>query len=150
MSSTPQPSAQLDRREKRRLPLYLSRRRYPRVFLDADWFIEADGCSTLGRGLEISPRGAYLPVARTTDLTSNVTLFVNLPGRARLFKAKGVASARTGPRGWVIRFHGVSGEDLTFLGGALIAEAGLAALPGLDRKYQRFTGLPQRYLRTSK
>lgn len=140
---------QLDRRDKRRLPLYLSRRRYPRVFLDVDWFIEAEGCSSMGRGLEISPRGAYLAVPRTSDLTSKITLHVSLAGRARLFKAKGMASPRSGPKGWVIRFHDVSPEDLTFLGQALIEEAGLGALPGLDRKYQRFTGLHRRHLRTS-
>ena len=143
------PTPQLDRRDKRRLLLFLSRRRYPRVFLDVDWFIESEGCSSMGRGLEISPRGAHLAVPRTSDLAANVTLFVSLPGRARLFKAKGRASPRSGAKGWVIRFQDVCAEDLTLLGKALIEEAGLEALPGLDRKYQRFTSLHRRHLRTS-
>ncbi len=143
------PSPSTDRREKRRLPAFLARRRYARVFLDVDWFIEADGCSTLGRGLELSPRGAFLPVARTADLTAAVTLFVSLPQRARLFKARGVASPSGGPKGWVIRFNEVDAEDLTLLGESLLSEAGLAAFPGLDRKFKRFAGLHRRFLRTS-
>jgi hypothetical protein len=146
MNETP-----IDRREKRREPLYQSRRRYPRVFLDVDWFVESAGCATLGRGLEISPRGALLLIERTGDFAASlVTLHVCLAGRARMFKALGTATARSGgPKGWVIRFTQVSAEDLTLLGQALIEEYGLGALPGLDRKYQRFTALHRRFLRTS-
>jgi hypothetical protein len=136
----------IDRREKRRVPSYQSRRRYPRVSLDVDWFVEAEGCATLGRGLEISPRGAFLPVARTTDLSAQITLFVSLLSRPRLFKAIGVATAATTPKGWVIRFTEVSEEDLSLLGQTLIDQVGLVAIPALDRKYQRFTALPPRCL----
>ncbi len=139
-----------DRREKRREPLYQSRRRYPRVFLDVDWFVESAGCATLGRGLEISPRGALLSIERTGAFNAApVTLHVCLAGRPRMFKAQGVASAQAREsKGWIIRFTQVSAEDLTLLGRTLIDEYGLGALPGLDRKYQRFTALHRRYLRS--
>ena len=144
------PAASIDRREKQREPLYQSRRRYPRVFIDVDWFIESAGCSTLGRGLEISPRGALLPVERTGAFSSaDVTLFVCLQNRPRMFKAAGVAEPSTTERGWIIRFTAVSRDDLALLGETLIEEAGLAALPGLERRFGRFTSLPRRYLRSS-
>ena len=135
-----------DRRDHRREPLYLSRRRYARVRLDVDWFIESAGCSTLGRGLDLSPRGALLPIARTGAFGADVTLFVCLPGRPRMFRAVGVAHPARGPRGWLIKFHRVASEDLALLGEALIEQAGLAALPALDRKYGKYTALPRRYL----
>ena len=139
----------LDRRASRREPLYLARRRYPRVFLDVDWFVESRGCSTLGRGLEISPRGAHLPIDRTGDFDEKVTLYVSLPERPQMFKARGLAAPRPGARGWLIRFTEVSHDDLNLLARSLIEEYGLGALPALDRKYQRFTGLHRRFLRTS-
>lgn len=142
------PASSTDRRAKRREPLDQGRRRYPRVFLDLDWFLESPGCSTLGRGLELSPRGALLPIQRTTPL-SEVTLFVSLPSRPRLFRAEGVASPRAGDRGWVIRFTEVAVDDLKLLGETLIEEYGLAALPALGRRFQRFTELHRRFLRSS-
>ena len=133
-----------DRRDHRREALYLSRRRYARVLLDVDWFVESVGCSTLGRGLELSPRGALLPIARTGAFGEEVTLFVCLPGRPRMFRAVGAAQAVRGPRGWLIKFHRVASEDLGLLGEALIEQAGLAALPALDRKYSKYSGLRRR------
>jgi hypothetical protein len=138
-----------ERRASRREPLFLARRRYPRVWLDVDWFVESDGCSTLGRGIEISPRGAHLPIERTGELEHLVTLYVSLPERPRMFKARGHVTPRAGEKGWVIRFIDVSADDLTLLARSLIEEYGLGAFPGLDRKYQRFTGLHRRFLRTS-
>src|SRR3954471_22869775 len=96
-----------DRRQRRReFSMTHSRRRYPRLFLDVDWFVESEGCSTLGRGLEISPRGALLPVTCKGSFSATVTLHVALGARARMFKAKGVATARAG-RGWAILFREV-------------------------------------------
>jgi hypothetical protein len=114
-----------------------SRRRYPRLFLDVDWFVESDGCSTLGRGLEISPRGALLPVTCIGRISSSVTLHVSLPARSKMFKAKGQASNRR-ERGWAIIFKHVSHEDLHLLAMELIAEHGLDAIPALERKYSKF------------
>lgn len=103
-------------------------RRYPRFFLDFDWFVESHGCSTLGRGLEISVRGAMLPVACLSPFTPEVTLFVSLPARQNMFKARCSARQRDG-QGWVLSFHDVSPEDLQLLGSTLIAEFGALALP---------------------
>lgn len=132
-----------DRRNRRREAAYLQRRRYPRLALDVDWFVESDGCSTLGRGLEISPRGAMLPVTCVGKFSSEVVLYVSLPGRAKFFKARAHAAPRS-ERGWVIQFHDVSTDDLTLLARTLIDEHGLAAVPGLERKYARFAGLDPR------
>ncbi len=129
-----------DRRQKSRDPAYHSRRRYPRLFLDVDWFVESQGCSTLGRGLEISLRSARLPVTCVGTFSEQVTLFVSLPGRAKMFKAKGLATAST-DRGWVIQFAAVSDEDRGLLAVSLIDEYGLVALPNLERKFGRFIQL---------
>jgi hypothetical protein len=129
-----------DRRSRRREAALLQRRRYPRLSLDVDWFVESDGCSTLGRGLEISPRGAMLPLTCVGKVSSEVTLYVALPGRAKMFKARAHAAPRA-DRGWVIQFHQVSTEDLTLLAHTLIDEHGLAALPSLERKFPRYQGL---------
>src|SRR4051812_41641847 len=138
-----------ERRTRRREAGYLQRRRYPRLSLDVDWFVESDGCSTLGRGLEISPRGAMLPLTCIGKFSSEVTLYVALPGRAKMFKAKAHAAPRS-ERGWVIQFHDVATEDLTLLAKTLIDEYGLAALPSLERKYARFVGLEPRMLTDSR
>ena len=132
-----------DRRARLRQAAYLQRRRYPRLALDVDWFVESDGCSTLGRGLEISPRGAMLPLTCVGEFSSEVTLYVALPGRAKMFKARAYAAPRS-ERGWVIQFHEVALEDLTLLAHTLIEEHGIAALPSLERKYARFAGLEAR------
>lgn len=135
-----------DRRQRRRDTQLASRRRYPRLFLDVDWFVEAGGCSTLGRGLEISPRGALLPLTCKGELAGDVVLYVSLPERPRMFKAVGRASPRS-ERGWVIAFHQTSEEDLALLAESLIKEYGLAALPQLERRYSRYLELEPRYLR---
>ncbi len=138
-----------DRRLRSREAAYLQRRRYPRLALDVDWFVESDGCSTLGRGLEISPRGAMLPLTCIGKFSSEVTLYVSLPGRPKMFKARAHAAPRS-ERGWVIQFHEVSPEDLTLLARTLIEEHGLSALPSLERKYARFAGLEPRVLADSR
>lgn len=132
-----------DRRSRRREAGYLQRRRYPRLKLDVDWFVESDACSTLGRGLEISPRGALLPVTCLGELSTEAKLFVALPGRARMFKAEALAIARPG-KGWVIQFCKVSEEDLNLLAQALIDQYGLTALPNLERKFSRYASLDPR------
>ncbi|MBX7099454.1 MAG: hypothetical protein K1X89_17195 [Myxococcaceae bacterium] len=108
--------------------------------------MEADGCSTLGRGLEISPRGALLPLTCKGELSGDVVLYVSLPERPRMFKAVGRAAPRA-ERGWVIAFHETSEEDLALLAESLIKEYGLAALPQLERRYSRYLELEPRYLR---
>ncbi len=138
-----------DRRTRRREAAYLQRRRYPRLGLDVDWFVESEGCSTLGRGLEISPRGAMLPLTCIGKFSSDVTLYVALPGRAKMFKAKAHAAPRS-ERGWVIQFHEVDPADLELLAKSLIDEHGLSALPSLERKYARFAGLEARVLADSR
>lgn len=139
----------MDRRNRRReFSLTHARRRYPRLALDADWFVESDGCSTLGRGLEISPRGALLPITCVGRFSSAVTLHVALPARPRMFKARGVAMTRR-ERGWAIAFRDVSSEDLQLLALSLIDVHGLAAVPLLERKYSKFLAFEPRHLRDS-
>lgn len=139
----------MERRKRRReFSLTHTRRRYPRLFLDVDWFVESMGCSTLGRGLEISPRGALLPVTCIGQFSSAVTLHVALPSRPRMFKAKGLAVTRR-ERGWAILFREVPQEDLHVLALTLIDEYGLEAVPSLDRKYAKFMTLEPRHLTDS-
>lgn len=108
-------------------------RRYPRFKFDVDWFVESRGCSTLGRGLELSVRGAMLPVTCTSPFTEEVTLHVSLPARERMFKAKCHATMHA-DRGWALEFVEVAPEDLQLLGHTLISEFGVAALPNLERR----------------
>lgn len=108
--------------------LVSQRRRTPRFFLDVDWFVESQGCSTLGRGLELSIHGATLPITCRSPFSHDVTLYLSLPERPRMFKAKGTAAMRAGA-GWVLTFTEVSPEDLQLLGNILIAEYGVRALP---------------------
>lgn len=139
----------MERRKRRReFSLTHTRRRYPRLHLDVDWFVESMGCSTLGRGLEISPRGALLPLTCVGEFSSAVTLHVALPTRPRMFKAKGVAVPRR-EKGYAIEFRDVEVEDLRVLAECLIEEYGLAAVPSLERKYARFLNLEPRLLRDS-
>jgi hypothetical protein len=108
-------------------------RRYPRFHLDVDWFVESKGCSTLGRGIEISSRGALLPVNCTSPFTDEVTLFLSLPLRQKMFKAKCSAEMKEG-RGWVLHFHEIAPDDLQLLGHTLLTEFGTASLPNLEHR----------------
>jgi hypothetical protein len=139
----------MERRKRRReFSLTHTRRRYPRLFLDVDWFVESNGCSTLGRGLEISPRGALLPITCVGQFSQAVTLHVALLARPRMFKARGHAVSRR-ERGWAIVFREVSDEDLHLLAMTLIDGYGLAAVPSLERKYAKFMMFEARHLRDS-
>lgn len=119
-------------------------RRYPRFHLDVDWFVvskppgatahgEQKGCSTLGRGIELSVRGALLPVTCTSPFTDDVTLYLSLPSQPRMLKALCTAS-KHGQRGWVLHFEEISPEDLQLLGDTLLTEFGVAALPNRERR----------------
>ncbi|MFZ5444572.1 MAG: hypothetical protein ACOZQL_31555 [Myxococcota bacterium] len=108
-------------------------RRYPRFHLDVDWFVESKGSSSLGRGVELSVRGALLPVACTSPFTTEVTLFLSLPARPQMFKARCSAQMLAG-RGWFLRFEEIAPEDLQLLGHTLLSEFGTAALPNLERR----------------
>ncbi len=107
------------------------RRRHPRFFLDLDWFVESNGCSAMGRGLELTVRGACLPVACRSTFADAVTLHVSLPARERLFKARCIAFASA--RGWRLQFTEVSPDDLQLLGHTLIGEFGVLAMPETGR-----------------
>ena len=110
-------------------------RRYPRFHLDVDWFVESKGCSTLGRGIELSVRGALLPVTCTSPFTEDVTLYLSLPARPKMFKAR--CCATTSARGWVLHFEEISPDDLQLLGQTLLSEFGAAALPNLERRAEQ-------------
>lgn len=116
-------------------------RRYPRFHLDADWFVVSKGCSTLGRGIELSVRGALLPVTCTSPFTDEVTLYLSLPLRQKMLKAQCSASNH-GRRGWVLRFEEISPDDLQLLGHTLVTEFGVAALPNLERRAEHSVELP--------
>lgn len=107
------------------------RRRWPRFFLDLDWWVESHGCSAMGRGLELTVRGAALPVACRSPFTEEVVLHVSLPARERMFKAK--CSAQMIGRGWILTFTEVAPDDLQLLGHTLIGEFGILALPQAHR-----------------
>jgi hypothetical protein len=104
------------------------RRRWPRFFLDLDWFVESHGCAAMGRGLELTVRGAKLPVTCRSPFTEDVVLHVSLPSRERMFKARCAATMADG-RGWVLSFVEVAPDDLQLLGHTLIGEFGVLALP---------------------
>ena len=119
-----------------------ARRRYPRLKLDVDWFVESHGCSTLGRGLDISPRGATLPVTCRSPFSRDVTLYVALPDRAKMFKARGNAVQRAS--GWAIVFREVELDDLNLLARTLIDEFGVEAVRGDDRNPSKSQGIEVR------
>lgn len=129
--------AQGERRTRSREPAFHSRRRYPRLHLDVDWFVESKGCSTLGRGLQLSPRGALLPLACVGPFADEVTLYVSLASRPRMFKAVGLAVARRAA-GWAIRFTSVAADDLALLAQELLSAHGLVAVPNLTRKFSKY------------
>lgn len=114
------------------------RRRWPRFFLDLDWFVESDGCSAMGRGLELTVRGAKLPVTCSSPFTQHVVLHVSFPSRERMFKARCSAVMGAG-RGWRLTFEDVAPDDLQLLGQTLIGEFGLLAMPQPVRSKGRST-----------
>ncbi|HEX4621112.1 MAG TPA: hypothetical protein VH208_06030, partial [Myxococcaceae bacterium] len=136
------PMTTSDRRTQRRAsPLFQSRRKYPRLPLDVDWLIEADGSSLWGRGLELSLRSARLSTSR--PVADQVTLYASLPGRARMFQAQGRVTQRKG--GVVNQFRQVADADLRLLAVTLLDVGGLPVIPQLDQKFRRFTRLERRF-----
>ncbi len=135
-----------DRRKDRRGRLYHGRRRYPRLPLEVDWFLEAKDFSAVGRGVEVSLRGARLPLAIPPQWTGTLHLHLALPGRARLFKAAVIPVTGVSQRGFILRFQGVPPAELALLTQALIDRHGFAAVPALDRRFRRFTPLHRRFL----
>ncbi len=119
------------------------RRRWPRFFLDLDWFVESEGCSTLGRGLELTVRGARLPIGCSSPFADAVTLHLSLPARERMFKARCSARMIDG-RGWVLTFTEVAPDDLQLLGNTLIGEFGVLALPQPHHRSKRPNALDSR------
>lgn len=141
-----------DRRSRARGTATLARRRYPRIHLDYDWFLEiGDGRFTtlFGRGLEVSPRGARLAVVAVQPVPAPASLYVALPHRARMFKASGVVSPSKSSKGLIILFQEITDADLVHLGLALVDAAGIKAIPSLKRRFARYDGLPARVLRDS-
>jgi hypothetical protein len=108
-------------------------RRYPRFQLDVDWFVESKGSSSMGRGIELSVRGALLPVTCTSPFRDDITLYLALPARQKMFKAKCTATMHAG-RGWALQFDEIAPDDLQLLGHTLLTEFGTAALPNLERR----------------
>lgn len=84
----------------------------------------------MGRGIQISARGALLPVTCTSPFTDGVTLYLSLPLRPKMFKARCTAEQEEG-RGWVLLFDEVSPLDLQLLGHTLLSEFGTESLPVL-------------------
>ena len=82
----------------------------------------------MGRGLELTVRGAALPVSCRSPFTDEVVLHVSLPARERMFRAK-CAARMSEKRGWVLSFTEVAPDDLQLLGHTLIGEFGILALP---------------------
>jgi hypothetical protein len=111
-------------------------RRYPRFHLDVDWFVESSGSSSMGRGIQLSVRGAMLPVTCTSPFRDDITLYLALPARQRMFKAKCSATMLPG-RGWSLQFDEVAPDDLQLLGHTLLSEFGVAALPNLERRSEQ-------------
>lgn len=107
-------------------------RRYPRFTLDVDWFVESAAGSSMGRGLEVSVRGALLPVTCTSPFATEATLFLSLPMRETMFKAR--CSAKRSERGWLLTFEEVAPDDLQLLGHSLLGEFGAAAMPNLEKR----------------
>jgi hypothetical protein len=118
-------------RRTKKLPA-VAARRYPRFSLDVEWFVESEGCSTLGRGLTLSVRGALLPCR--SPFEGQVTLFVSLPQRPEMFRATCHARRQQEGQGWVLTFVEVAPADLQLLGQALLSEFGAAALPALEHR----------------
>lgn len=108
-------------------------RQHPRFSLDVDWFVESHGASAMGRGLEVSVRAAMLPVTCKSPFDGLVTLYLSLPMRERMFKAR-CQAINHGERGWSLRFVEVAPDDLQLLGHTLVVEFGPAALPNLERR----------------
>lgn len=98
-------------------------------FLDLEWWVESHGRSSMGRGLELTVRGARLPITCHVAFVDEVVLHVSMPSRERMFKAR--ASATMAPSGWLLRFLEVAPDDLQLLGHTLISEFGVLALPEL-------------------
>jgi hypothetical protein len=106
-------------------------RRYPRFQLDVDWFVESKDSSSMGRGLELSVRGALLPVTCISPFRDDITLYLALPARQKMFQAKCTATMHPG-RGWALQFDEIAPADLQLLGHTLLTEFGTAALPNLE------------------
>jgi hypothetical protein len=137
-------SSLLDRRSDRREPLYLSRRRFPRLSVACDVFYESPAANLLSSKADLSLRGMFLATRLPDAPGARGTVRLDL-GRGALLKAAVVVVSHTGSarNGMALRIVDMSELDRLRYGAFLLRRGGLPVLPQLDRHFATVTRSPR-------
>ena len=135
----------IDRRNRNRDSLYLSRRRYPRLMVKADVFYESDEASAFAEKVDVSMRGLFVP-CRFPDRREGARGVVHVDlGEGHLVKAEvEVIRAFEGEKtGMALNIVSMPEADRLRFAAFLLRKGGLAMLPQLDRRYHTLTIAPR-------
>ncbi|MFN7132131.1 MAG: PilZ domain-containing protein [Myxococcales bacterium] len=129
-----------DRRSSSRNPLYLARRRYPRVKVRCDVFYESAERATFAKEAELSVRGMMVPCVVPDPVGARGKVRIDTGEGALVVAEVQVARLADGPRpGMVLRFVHLEELDRMRIGELLVRAGGLSVIPHLERRFPVLT-----------
>jgi len=134
----------VDRRTGSREPLFMARRRYPRLALNCDLFYESEEACLFSPRVDLSLRGIFVPCRFPDREGTRGTVRLDV-GAGPMLRAEVevLRNPQIGRRGMALRFVAMSDGDRLRLGAFLLQKGGLKVLPQLDRRFRTLTRAPR-------
>lgn len=134
----------VDRRNRNRDALFLTRRRYPRLLVKADVFYESDEANVFAAEVDVSLRGLFIPCRFPDREGAEAVVHIDL-GEGHLVKAKvEVLHAFDGAKpGMALRIASMPEADRLRFAAYLLRKGGLSMLPQLDRRFHTIALAPR-------
>ncbi|HEY3449278.1 MAG TPA: PilZ domain-containing protein [Myxococcales bacterium] len=136
----------IDRRNRNRDSLFLSRRRYPRLMVKADVFYQSEEASVFAEKVDVSMRGLFVPCRFPEKQEgAQATVHIDL-GEGTLVKAEVelVRAFEGAKTGMALQIVSMPEADRLRFAAFLLRKGGLAMLPQLDRRYHTLALAPRR------
>ena len=136
----------IDRRNRTRDSLFLSRRRYPRLMVKADVYYESEEAVAFAEKVDVSMRGLFVP-CRFPDRREGARATVHIDlGEGTLVKVETeVIRAFEGAKtGMALQIVSMPEADRLRFAAFLLRKGGLSMLPQLDRRFHTVALAPRR------
>jgi hypothetical protein len=134
----------VDRRQRSREALFLTRRRYPRLPVKADVFYESEQANLFCEKVDVSLRGLFVACRFPDQAGALGVVRIDL-GEGPLVKAQ-VEVIRTfeGHKcGMALRIESMAEADRLRFAAFLLRKGGLSMVPQLDRRYRALVRSPR-------
>ncbi|MBI5546069.1 MAG: PilZ domain-containing protein [Deltaproteobacteria bacterium] len=134
----------IDRRDRSRTALFLTRRRYPRLAMTADVFYESDEATVFASEVDVSLRGLFVPCRFPDREGAEGVVRIDL-GEGALAKARvEVLKVQDGEKsGMALRIVSMPEADRLRFAAFLLRKGGLTMLPQLDRRFHTVATAPR-------